>query len=373
MTVVAQTMMLKPMTEVPFNAPQPDAQTDIDEEGLLRSLRRKEGTWVEWGQACQTLQKAGYSPQRIFEETGFEPIQQNQIIVAAQVYHSILNAGVSEAVRQHFGFRGSDVLYELRVLTQTERAAMAEFALEKSLDMDEVHEAAKAVKDFSRLNNKPEGFTDHPGDAIAHQAWKLARQQADLQERSRLIARGLRFAHSNTARQQVEQLLTDFTVTPATPPPRLPIYRLEATEELPRLLPVAGKLPLTTADLQAVPLVEEIEPFRMVKFSGTGAWVPVPGWQVILAAEDPVVILCDSEALPLPPPAGSEEVLVVVDRAEREWDSRRYCVVDQAGQLQIQWFEHPPQAPILGQVILVMRPKKVLDEDYTKEIWQIDE
>ena len=54
----------------------------INAEELLRSLRQKEGTWVEWGKACQQLQKAGYNPQRIFEETGFEPIQQNQIIVA---------------------------------------------------------------------------------------------------------------------------------------------------------------------------------------------------------------------------------------------------------------------------------------------------
>jgi len=27
----------------------------------------------------------------------------------------------------------------------------------------------------------------------------------------------------------------------------------------------------------------------------------------------------------------------------------------------------------LGRVVLVMRPKKVLDEDYTQELWQIDE
>jgi len=32
------------------------------------------------GGTCQQLQKAGYTPQGIFEETGFEPIQQNQII-----------------------------------------------------------------------------------------------------------------------------------------------------------------------------------------------------------------------------------------------------------------------------------------------------
>lgn len=361
------------MTDAPQNPSEPGAETKVDFEDLLRSLRRKEGSWVEWGKACQILQKAGYDPQKIFEETGFEPIQQNQIIVAFQVYNSILSAGVADEVKEYFGFKGSDVLYEFRILTQPERAALATLAFEKKLDMDEAHEAAKAVKDFSRLSSKPEGFTDNPGDAIAYQVWKLARQKSDLQERSRLIARGLRFAHSETARKKVEQLLTDFTVTPAKPAPTLPLYRIEENEELPRILPVVGKLPLTRSDLQAVPLIEEIEPFRMVKFSGTGAWVTVPGWQVILAAEDPVVILGQSDVLPVPLPGAAEEVLIVVDRAEREWNSHRFFVVDQAGQLQIQWFEEKTELDILGQVILVMRPKKILDENYTKEIWQIDE
>ncbi|MCZ0899153.1 hypothetical protein ON021_04430, partial [Microcoleus sp. HI-ES] len=33
----------------PASAPSTNA---VDAEKLIRSLRRKEGTWVEWGQAC---------------------------------------------------------------------------------------------------------------------------------------------------------------------------------------------------------------------------------------------------------------------------------------------------------------------------------
>lgn len=349
---------------------QPDAA--LDAETLVRQLRRKEGSWVEWGQACQALQKAGYSPQTIFEETGFEPTHQNQVIVGAQVYSSI-EAEASEAVKAHFGRKGSDVLYELRILPQVDRVSLAALTLEKGLDADDAREAAKAVRDFTRMSKQPEGFTSHPGDAIAYQAWKLARQKSDLQERSRLIARGLKFAHSDTARKQIEQLLTDFSVVPTTPAPLLPFYRLDSDEQLPRILPVVGKLPLTKADLQAVPLTEETEPFGMVQFSGAGAWVAVPGWQVILAAEDPVGLLCDSDKLPAPPPTATEEVLIVVDRAQREWASDRYFLVEQDEQLQIQWFEQNPERSLLGQVVLVLRPKKVLDQDYTKELWQWDE
>jgi len=354
------------MTEIPQNLPQSDAP--IDAAQLLQSLRRKEGSWVEWGRHCQTLQKAGHSPQSIFEATGFEPIQQNQLTVAVQVFDTILKVGVTEAVQAHFEQKGSDILYELRILTQSDRAAVAALVVERNLDLDEAHEIAKVMQDYARMGTLPAGFTAHPGDAIAHQSWKLARQKADLQERSRLIARGLRFAHSEAARKQVEKLLTDFSVTQTRQAPRLPLYRLDAEEPQPRILPVVGRLPLTKADLQTVPLVEEIQPFGMVQFSGTAAWVPIPGWQVILAAEDPIVILCDSELLPTPVSSDREEVLVVIDRAQRTWNGDRYFILEQAEQLAIQWFEQAPDRPLLGQVILIMRPKKVLDESYTNKL-----
>ncbi|MGH8002154.1 MAG: RuBisCO accumulation factor 1 [Brasilonema sp.] len=362
------------MTDLPPNAQNSDNNNDDDvAQDLLQKLRQKQGTWVEWGIAIAQLQKLGYDPQAIFEATGFEPIQQNQVIVGAQVYNSIEKAGASEAVRSHYTTRGSDVLYELRLLTQEERAAAAELVFQHKLDVDEAREVAKAVKDFSRFRTLPEGFENQQGDAVAYQSWKRARQNSDLQERSRLIAKGLRFAHSQTARKQIEQLLTDFTVVPKRPAPLLPFYRLDSEEELPRIIPVVGELPLTPQELKAVPLVEEIEPFRMVKFAGEQAWVPLPGWQVLLNAEDPVVILCKSDRFANQTQNSSQPVLVVVDRQEREWDSNSYFVVDNSGELDFQWFETTPEIPLLGKIIVIVRPKKILDENVTKDFWQIDE
>ena len=153
----------------------------------------------------------------------------------------------------------------------------------------------------------------------------------------------------------------------------MPIYRSEAEAELPRILPVVGKLPLTKADLQAVPLIDEVGPLRLVKFAGEGVWVAIPGWQVVLKAEDPVAILADSDALPTNGAEKPEEVLVVVDRAQREWEPDNYFVVDLAGQLGFQWFGEAPDLPLLGRVIVVVRPKRILDEEATKDLWQIDE
>ncbi|MEQ8959030.1 MAG: hypothetical protein RLP02_14090, partial [Coleofasciculus sp. C2-GNP5-27] len=84
------------MTEIspgnPHHNPQANSETvdAEDADALIQLLRRKESNWVEWGQACQQLQSAGYSSQAVFEQTGFEPIQQNQVIVASQVYETLV-------------------------------------------------------------------------------------------------------------------------------------------------------------------------------------------------------------------------------------------------------------------------------------------
>ncbi|WAL60626.1 RuBisCO accumulation factor 1 [Thermocoleostomius sinensis] len=356
----------------PSDFPSADPLTDEAAQELLLALRRKEGNWIAWGQACQRLHKAGYSPQRIFEETGFEPSQQNQITVAAQVYQSIANQ-VATDVLARFDRTGSDLLYEFRILSQAQRCDAAAIAVEKGIDSEGARDIAKALKEFGWLSNPPKDFTEHPSDAITYYYWKLARQQSDLQTRSRLIAQALRFASSDSARRQVEALLTDFTVSRIRSAPRLPFYRLESAEEQPRVIPVAGKLPLATADLKAVPVVDEHGAFKIVQFSGVGAWTALPSWQVVRNAEDPVMVMTDSNQLAPDASEATEEVLVMIDRAQRQWNDESYFAVDQSGQLEIRWFEEAPDLPLLGQVVLVLRPKKVLDEDFNKELWQVEE
>ncbi len=361
-----------------FTAPYiPKAEETTQEaiDTLKTQLRRKEGNWVEWGKACNTLQKTGLSPQAIFEATGFEPIQQNQLIAASQVFDSMVEGGVSDKARAHYEIRGSDSLYEFRILSQENRAAAADFAFSNGLDSDQVKEIVKGLRDFTYSDTPPPGFEKTMGDGAAYHYWRLARQQGDLQARSKLIAQSLRFATSNSARSKIEKLLTDFSVVKEKPAPRLPIFRLEDEADSPVIMPVAGKMPLVTEDYKAVPGVMPEEPFGMVKFSGTGAWLPVPGWQVILKAEDPIALLTTCKELPnapdtMPP---TEELMVVVDRAKREWDEFSYYVVDADGQLEIRWFEEAPTVPLLGGVVLIMRPKKIWDKDYAQELWQIDE
>ncbi|PSN20462.1 hypothetical protein C7271_01980, partial [filamentous cyanobacterium CCP5] len=154
----------------------------------------------------------------------------------------------------------------------------------------------------------------------------------------------------------------------------LPLYRPEDESELPRIIPVAGQLPLPVEDFKAVPVTTAADPFGLVQFSGVGAWTAVPGWQVILQAEDPVGVLARLKQLPnMPQDAIDEPVLVICDRSQRDWRSDSYYLADRDGQLQVGWFESAPPAKLMGRIVLVMRPKKILDEGYTQELWQIDE
>ncbi len=362
--------------------PVPVENFPADSEGLLKLLRHKQGTWVQWGQACQALQKMGETSLAIFENTGFEPIQQNQIVVAAQVYAS-LEAGNADAhVLYHFQQKGSDILHELRVLTQTERVTMATFALEKNLDVLETKDVVKAIKESAHMANLPEGFTRHPGDAVVLQILKSTQGKSDPQEKTRLIARGLRFAHSPKARLAIENLLMDMANPNQKKAPNLPNFRYDGEDNIPRILPVVGNLPLSIEQFLKVAQVQEIAPFGIVHAQSETTWVTLPGWLVVHQAEDGVVIACNTDTLQ---PVISqdvlssirdraEDVLILIDRAQTEWDENSYfAIADAEGNLNFAWFDSPPNVELFGKITLTLRPKRFFDEEASKERWQFEE
>jgi hypothetical protein len=362
--------------------PIPVPTLPTESEGLLRLLRHKEGTWVQWGIACQMLQKMGENSLAIFENTGFEPVQQNQIVVASQVYASLQAGNAADIVLAHFEQKGSDILNELRVLNQSERVAMATFALEKNLDVLEAKDVVKAIKEASSIANLPEGFTRHPGDAVVIQVLKAAQGKIDPQERTRLIARGLRFAHSEKARSAIERLLMDMGSPSKKKAPNLPNFRYDGEDSIPRILPVVGSLPLTLDQFQSVSQVQELDPFGIVKGSGAEAWATLPGWFVVHEAEDGVIVSCNTDTLQAAINQEvlssvrdrAEEILILVDRAQQDWNENSYfAIADEAGNLKFAWFESQPDVELLGKVTLTLRPKRFFDEAASQDRWQFEE
>jgi hypothetical protein len=350
-----------------------DNQTPIDTAALLLMLRRKENNWVEWGKACQKLQKSGLNPQEIFEETGFEQIHQNQIIVGSQVFDSIMSVGVAAATETHYQRQGSDSLYELRILSQEDRAATAEYLYNRRIDSEGAKEVAKAFKEFSYMRQPPAGFTHHPGDAVAYQYWRYVKQQLDLTEKTRLIARGLMFVETQGARSQLEKLLMELSAPAKRTAPALPIYRLEADEELPRTIPLAGTFPIDSSMLGDVPKIAATGSFQIVKNNWAGGWVTFPGWGVLCRAEDPIAVIGDLENLPLKLSIQAAETIVILDRSVTEWNEFNYFAIERDGKLAIEWFDTAPNIPILAQLVLVIHPKRPIDPDTPKDLWELED
>jgi hypothetical protein len=354
------------------NIPQPEIDEATALE-LIRSLLHKEGSWVDWGKNCQKLHKAGYSHQQIFEDTGFQSSQQNAIVVASQVYENIANSNVETNVLEYYQGPKSDILYEFRILNQEQRVTAGQLAYEKKLDVDDAHELAKAIKEVSLLAQLPPAFTKSPGDAVAYFCWKRARQKKDLQERSRLIAKGLKFAQSQTARESLEKLLSDFSVVPSLSAPLLPIYRLELEDELPRIVPFAGTYPLSAKEIQAIAGIETQSSFGHTNSTTGMMLVAVPGWQAVLKAIDPVCYVCSSEQLPKAISGTPESVLIAIDRGVTAWDANSYFLAEIDGKVEVKWWETKPDLPLIGQLVLILRPKKILDENNLLEPWQMDD
>jgi hypothetical protein len=361
------------MTDSPQQYQSP-AETVPQEESqaLLLQLRRKEGNWVSWGKACQRLQRSGLSSNAIFEDTGFEAAQQNMVIIAANVYDSLLKGGAVPGVVEYFADRGSAVLYELRQLDQVQRVKTATLAMERGLDEELMRDIAKSVKDYARVAMPPPGFGRDPGDAVAYFCWKRARERSDLQDRSRQIAQGLKFAVSAGARQALETLLTDFTVVATEKAPNLPLYRMEQEEEIPRLIPVAGAFPLSRGAIEGVQALRESGVFRTVVSEAGTSWMAVPGWQAVLGARDPVAVVCHTDDLPQYVDGVQEPIALLVERSERDWSPNHYSLVEVGDRVEIFWGTEPPEGEIVGRIVVILRPKHVLDESAIAMPWLAD-
>ncbi|MFN6214252.1 MAG: RuBisCO accumulation factor 1, partial [Microcystis sp.] len=149
--------------------------------------------------------------------------------------------------------------------------------------------------------------------------------------------------------------------------------RLQDEDELARIIPLVGRFPVTVTDIKHTESLSVEEPFRLVTVGDKQTIVPLPGWQAILKAIDPVAILWPSDQLPRSIATRSEEVLLVIDRVLAEWDVNNYYLVEKDNAVFLQWFDSSPDVTILGELVLILRAKNILDEKNITEPWQMDD
>jgi hypothetical protein len=91
---------------------------------------------------------------------------------------------------------------------------------------------------------------------------------------------------------------------------------------------------------------------------------------------DPLAFFCQGSQVSETLTSKNETMLVVIDRAATTWDENSYFLIsddDSDHSVAIQWFESSPTVALLGQVIVVLRPKRILDENNLLEPWQMDD
>jgi hypothetical protein len=110
-------------------------------------------------------------------------------------------------------------------------------------------------------------------------------------------------------------------------------------------------------------------------------WIALPAWPALQRAADPVALQVENQLLGslLDQPVAAEEerdpVLLVVDRAVRTWEGRAgVFLVDREGWLSLEWIDEDlPPSPLLGQVLMAIRPPRIFDEEVAQDPWQLEE
>ena len=63
----------------------------------------------------------------------------------------------------------------------------------------------------------------------------------------------------------------------------------------------------------------------------------------------------------------------MIDRVLSEWDVNNYYLVEKDNAVFLQWFDSSPDVTILGELVLILRAKNILDEKNITEPWQMDD
>ena len=75
---------------------------------------------------------------------------------------------------------------------------------------------------------------------------------------------------------------------------------------------------------------------------------------------------------PVPLPGAIEPVLVVVETQFEGWHRDRHYLFANPDQLAVGWFEEKPDVSLVGQVLLILRLRKILDENALASDWSVD-
>eukprot|EP00271_Cylindrocystis_brebissonii_P009082 TRINITY_DN23709_c0_g1_i1.p1 TRINITY_DN23709_c0_g1~~TRINITY_DN23709_c0_g1_i1.p1 ORF type:complete len:479 (-),score=73.33 TRINITY_DN23709_c0_g1_i1:776-2212(-) len=294
----------------PSQRPPEIQATSLEEQWEILSERR--GLWFEYAPIVSSIQRAGFPPSVIDEKIGMNGVEQNTLIVAYQVYMSLVDSGLDRSVMSYFDAGGAEILYELRTLSSLQRLDAAEYVVEERMDAKGARELSKAIKEHERRRREDshECFSSSPGDCLAFALFRVANECRSDEDRISALTKALSRASTDSARIRLQQALgnapdadTSPVPTPAAPVPRLQLVRLIEDETSGYPVPVISASSLTDLQQSALTSISAMRrpdgPFRIFTPSAGQQLVVLPSWPALIASCAPAAIfLADAAKLP---------------------------------------------------------------------------
>ncbi|KAL1368696.1 hypothetical protein HN51_022858 [Arachis hypogaea] len=379
----------------PPPSPLPSQFATLDTAGRIEVLANRLGTWHEYAPLISSLIQDGFTPPSIEELTGISGVEQNRLVVAAQVRESLQQSNTDPDVLSAFDTSGAEILYEIRLLSASQRSAAARYIVDNKFDGKGAQNLARAMKDFpGRRGEKGWESFDYtlPGDCLSFMYYRQSREHKNpSDQRTSALEQALKVAVTEKAKNTVLEELKgegDGNEEKEDEVGRavlVPVVRLkygevaEATSVI--VLPVC-KAEKGENEVMEAPFECRSEgEFGVVRAEKAwGRWVVLPRWEPVATVGRGGVVVSFVDARILPWKVNKyykeEPILVVADRNNTEVvadDGFYLAKVDGHDDLMVQRGSALKENGVkesLGTVVLVVRPPKDdTDDQLSDEDW----
>ncbi|KAF7142636.1 hypothetical protein RHSIM_Rhsim05G0175300 [Rhododendron simsii] len=380
----------------PFRPPPPPLPPkfrSLDTPARLEVLTNRLGLWFELAPLIPALLQEGFSPTTIEQITGISSLDQNCLVVASQVRQTLTDP----ETLAFFENSGSEILYEIRLLSTSQRNAVARYLVENNSDAKAARELARAMKDFpKRRGDKGWESFDYmiPTDCLAFMYYRQALEHKNpSDQRTAALQQALEVVVSDKAKKRIladlegggdsKDGVEDEGVV-------VPVVRMKGGE-----VAEAGTVvvfPVCKAEdggkgVEEVPWEcrNEGEFGVVVAEKGWSRWVALPGWLPVVGLKRGGVVVAFQDARVLPWKANrwykEEPILVVADRGRKEVvaDDGFYLVLHsgdggRGDGLKVERglaLKENDVKESLGTVVLVVRPpREESDDQLQDEDWE---
>lgn len=357
---------------LPFLRPTPEAESensDLSIDAKLEILRERRGLWHEYASLIPSLNRSGLTSSFISESTGMTGVEQNTVVVAAQVYNTLKEFGVEEHVLGFFDIGGADVLYELRVLPVDRRKIAAEYVVENALDGKGAKDLARAMKEFERRKREKgrEAFSSSPADCLAFEFYRQSKEVRGDSETTSLLKKALEYAVTQSAIDLIQQALkgekqTEVSAETIAKSATISTVRLRPDETQARPIPVLGDFEeINYSALRNAPSPSISGPFRLFNTTLGCQWAAIPGWGPLLSMNWPVGVLLSNVDL-IPSLKGKKiegPALLVVDTKDFELNESFYYVGKTGDSEKLELvpgFEAQEGREVFGKIVFALFP-----------------